>query len=576
MRTSQINGGDFKKYTPIGEDGSPVWMNAEAFRSAIAREPKLGKAYADFLAEPKFNAAGDHVDWYIPFEPKHGGEYEIVSWQSASPEEKRAALVRLRDFHDHMVNFGYDLEARAITGDNKLFAHFLTGTDGTCELPAIHFPDESCIFIVDGQPVITFWGFTKAGGRPTGSPFKEIDPPVRPAVRGTAGAATAGAVPPAPVQKHHGLCRFWWLWLPLLLLLLLLLLYLLWWYFYGRGLPLFSVKPDLANLSLNPQVAELSADERAEAEEILRGQGYIIGEDGIVVPIDDADPEALKAVTVDTAGLGTVTVPDSTAAVPADPAAVTDDAAAVPADPAAVTDDAAAVPADPAAQTDAAAQDAAVPPELNAADAAADPNAATDPNAADPNAANNSQDPNAQDNGAKDDSQPDAAAAQDPAQGADNANNGADPNASAADPNKGALAPVDLGASGGKGQSLANALDNSQNAVDKGDVRVLDGDWTTRNRLSDSESGKDLSVAYNFDNGSGKVTVTRSDGVKCTGDTSSTISGGNLTIGNATAKCADGKTYDIPQVSCSKNSDGKTVCSGINKNGVRVNMQLAR
>lgn len=43
-------------------------------------------------------------------------------------------------------------------------------------LPAIHYPDESCIYIVNGEPVITFWGFLNAGSKLTGSPFDGLKP----------------------------------------------------------------------------------------------------------------------------------------------------------------------------------------------------------------------------------------------------------------------------------------------------------------------------------------------------------------------------------------------------------------
>lgn len=104
----------------------------------------------------------------------------------------------------------------------------------TCVVP---FPDENFVYLVDGRPVLTFWGFIHAGAErsrqplhclyPRTAPIAEpvATPPVPPAAP-IAPAAAAAAVAPAAAVARLPWWRNWrWL-LPLLLLLALLLLLL--------------------------------------------------------------------------------------------------------------------------------------------------------------------------------------------------------------------------------------------------------------------------------------------------------------------------------------------------------------
>ena len=264
MATRLLNSGDLRNYQAIGEDGVLVWQRADAFRASIENSSILGEHYARCLATPRFSSDGTHVDWFVPFQSNRAdGDYEVVSWNAASPDEKARALKKFEELEEKFLNFGYNLEARSLSSNDKLFAHFLTGNNkANIVLPAIHYPDESCIYIVNGEPVITFWGFLNAGSKLTGSPFDGLKPvgnfaPHKTAlgataattnISGTATTAAATAATTAAVTRSHKWC--WLLGLLLLLLLLPLLLYLLWWFFFARGLPLFKVFPDS---SLDPK-----------------------------------------------------------------------------------------------------------------------------------------------------------------------------------------------------------------------------------------------------------------------------------------------------------------------------------
>ena len=288
MASKLLYNGDLNLYQPISEDGVFVYQKALAFRGAISNslsqsaDPKEDR-FEDYLAIPRFSQDFQHADWFIPFESqREDGEYEIVPWKQASKDEKEKALEKLRKFRTKLFNYGDLLEARALNSNDRLFAHFLVGNNAQetqnkpiadklqdnqsiddpkrkYTLPAIHYPSEDCLFIVDGKPVITFWGFLKRGERLYSDPFYRLEEEVYPnktvVTDKVVGAAPLGATATAVTRSH----KWCWLLLPLLLLLLPLLLYLLWWWFFGRGLPLFKTWPDLGNFSLDPKFdAELN------------------------------------------------------------------------------------------------------------------------------------------------------------------------------------------------------------------------------------------------------------------------------------------------------------------------------
>ncbi len=276
MASRLLNSGELNNYFAIGEDGVLVWQRADAFRSSIITSEQLGQKYADYLAVPRFTADGSHVDWFIPFlADNKNGEYSVVAWPAASEDEKKKAIEELNHLNEKFLNYGYNLQARALNSNDRLFAHFLTGNKNSDSVnPAIHFPDENCVYIVNGRPVITFWGFLNRGDKLTGDPFERLRAPLLTAAPIKPAAATATVAPVA--AANHKWCYFL---LPLLLLLLPLLLYLLWWWFFARGLglPAFKTFPDLFNFSLDPVNRTVEAD---PYHKVLQPDGTYVVKDG--------------------------------------------------------------------------------------------------------------------------------------------------------------------------------------------------------------------------------------------------------------------------------------------------------
>ena len=82
MKSTILNSGELHKYSAIGEDGVLVWRNAESFINALKNETSLGEDVTRILAIPRSSIGTNHIDWYVPFEPRKGQDYDIVSWSS--------------------------------------------------------------------------------------------------------------------------------------------------------------------------------------------------------------------------------------------------------------------------------------------------------------------------------------------------------------------------------------------------------------------------------------------------------------------------------------------------------------
>ncbi len=294
MQNALLNSGKISDYVPIGQDGQPVYRNAEAFLAALNIHKMVGPELTRHLARPKIAADNNTIDWYIPFAPKNeDGQYRIVTWQAATPQEQEQARSQLRHLEQVLKRVGVALGNHQAQGTSQLFAHYLTGQNSVQQLPAIHFPSNDCVFIVDGVPVITFWGFTKNGAPMEQSPFASLKgagtvPPYGAAAAGTVGAGFASgsaqaAVPPQqePQQedrsRNKGCLLAWPMWL-LGLLLLLLLLLLLWWlwpWLWGLLASLFGFKVAIPSANLNgPDVVQempLTAPPLETAEPVLPG-----------------------------------------------------------------------------------------------------------------------------------------------------------------------------------------------------------------------------------------------------------------------------------------------------------------
>nr|WP_245250896.1 SrfA family protein [Pantoea endophytica] len=143
-----MRSGNLDTVLALGENGQPVWTSALQIRETLRLRRQT--TLANCLAIPQVNERGDRLDWYAPFTGK------VKSWLGASDHERRQALELLTLNQQDLQA----LSLRARDAENpamRLFGALLSKT--------LQFPDQQYVYLVDGKPVITFWGFVDPQAR---------------------------------------------------------------------------------------------------------------------------------------------------------------------------------------------------------------------------------------------------------------------------------------------------------------------------------------------------------------------------------------------------------------------------
>jgi hypothetical protein len=195
-----------QRYRALGLAGDPVWRAAGQLRAAITQ--RLSREHADLLAIPEVDPSGRRIDWYAPFE----GEARRLS--DLGETERAAVLEKVRSLHADLAGLADSLEAPERSGAERNFSRLLRH--------ALTAPGEETLYVVDGRPVMTFWGFAADAALPGVFIARPPSPP-RPAapmpqaVMASAPAAFASSVRTAGARTE------WWQWLLLAAVLLALL-----------------------------------------------------------------------------------------------------------------------------------------------------------------------------------------------------------------------------------------------------------------------------------------------------------------------------------------------------------------
>ncbi len=176
--------------------GSPLGLRAlasggrTAFSSyeQIARTVRqsLGPEHAALFCEPSVRAGS--LDWFTNFEAD-ARPLRFTDAPLAQREECRAKLERLvRDIEAKAVTLQKsDRQDERILGDMLAFA--------------VEVPDESALFIIGAQPVLTFWGHVRDQGRPVENPLHTLmrrGPPAAEPAGGVISAPASSAAPALP------------------------------------------------------------------------------------------------------------------------------------------------------------------------------------------------------------------------------------------------------------------------------------------------------------------------------------------------------------------------------------------
>lgn len=142
MAKTLLRSGCLDDFLALGENGQTVFDSALQIRETLRLRKQ--HAVAESLAIPQPDDEGDRVDWYAPFEGS------VLSWAAASDEQRKKALRYLDNCQANVATLIQRCQQAEKTAI-QLFGSLLAN--------ALQFPGSQHVYLVDGKPVITFWGF---------------------------------------------------------------------------------------------------------------------------------------------------------------------------------------------------------------------------------------------------------------------------------------------------------------------------------------------------------------------------------------------------------------------------------
>lgn len=165
-----LSSSSFDGLREIGGFGQPLHALYPQIRAVLASELEPDAAW--LLAEPVVDRANNRIDWYTEGDPE-----ERPVALSDLPEERRQPL---RARIDDLLGRGRELAERYATAQ-EVRQHRL----GAILRAVLAAPAETGVFLVNGRPVLTGWGFTpdRPWSEPAGSPdsamaaSRSIEPP---------------------------------------------------------------------------------------------------------------------------------------------------------------------------------------------------------------------------------------------------------------------------------------------------------------------------------------------------------------------------------------------------------------
>jgi hypothetical protein len=495
-----------QRYRALGLAGDPVWRAAPQLRAAIAQ--RLSREHADLLAIPEADPSGRRIDWYAPFD---GEVRRLADLGEAERAQVAATVQRL---HADLAVLADSMEAPQRSGAERNFARLLRH--------ALTAPGEETLYVVDGKPVMAFWGFSADAALPgsflVAAPAVPIPAAAAAAAVPEAVLATAPAVPRAIVTRST-----WWQWLLLALLLLFLLAGLAW-----------LVRPYLPHLE-----ARLEAEARDRALAFSVRQPVELQNVRLATLQQDNESLRLELARLNdelarkggdcAAG---VLVPGGVIGVAG--------ANGAPIERGPATDDK--VPGvNVAGKADDKGPDQKGPDQKNLDQKGADAKA-----------------PDMKDPGAKG---PDA-------KGPGDAKGPEGQDKAMADKN-----------AGKDKKDMPKPMVVPPDAKQKQEIGFMKGDWRSRTGLATATGEKDIRPSYTLDDkGKGKVSFVQQNGATCEAPAEARWDSGKLVIEEkSNPKCSDGRTYARNTVNCEVDKDGVAQCKGSQPGDKRsYNVQIGR
>ncbi|EMB9644013.1 SrfA family protein [Enterobacter cloacae] len=142
MAKTLLRSGNLDDFQAVGGGGQAVFESALQIREALRLRKQ--QAIVDCLAIPQVNDGGDRVDWYSPVEGS------VTSWKTANEDDRLRALRYLENTLASVESLSKKCLQSPKTAQ-QLFGSLLS--------KAFQFPSENFLYLVDGKPVIAFWGF---------------------------------------------------------------------------------------------------------------------------------------------------------------------------------------------------------------------------------------------------------------------------------------------------------------------------------------------------------------------------------------------------------------------------------
>lgn len=216
MTTTLLHSGKTEHFRALGETGQPVYHSALQLRKVISRRLPGKERH---LAIPQRDQQGEEVYWYSAIAG------DVIAWSNATEAEREDARIQLEAFRQEVSALS-QFPAEGQSGDHEVFTRLVKWV--------CHIPDDNFVYLVDGIPVLTFWGFIQPEADRHANPLLCLYPsaaprtiqPAPPPVDSVAPAPTPEPEPapqPVPVAPARPWWRRWWWLLPLALALGLIL-----------------------------------------------------------------------------------------------------------------------------------------------------------------------------------------------------------------------------------------------------------------------------------------------------------------------------------------------------------------
>lgn len=142
MAKTLLRSGNLDDFQAVGGGGQAVFESALQIREALRLRKQ--QTIVDCLAIPQVNDGGDRVDWYSPVDG------DVLGWNAADEDARFRALRYLENTLSSVESLSKKSLQSPKTAQ-QLFGSLLS--------KAFQFPSENFLFLVDGKPVIAFWGF---------------------------------------------------------------------------------------------------------------------------------------------------------------------------------------------------------------------------------------------------------------------------------------------------------------------------------------------------------------------------------------------------------------------------------